>query len=134
MPAIPPVVPGLYPGPGQASLLRPNNQQYLLQGQSQASAVGNASIAVQLGRIQDSYPFGASFEIAFSGAPGTFEIDIQTADTDVPGNFVTISSLTGGLNSSNVGRVELPNFWAKYVRVFVKTLTNNVTTSVLVTR
>jgi hypothetical protein len=75
--------------------------------------------------------------MAFSGAPGTFEIDIQTADIDQDSHYVTLNSLTtGSLNTSNVGRVELPNFWAKYVRVKVVSFANYATVNltVLLTR
>jgi hypothetical protein len=135
--------PGTYPGPGQASLLRSNAQQFLFNGTtvvagataSTSGANASASIAVQLERINRSfYPFGVSFEIGFSGAPGAFEVDVQTADRDQDSSYETINSLTGGLNASNVGRVELPSFWAKYVRLYVKTLTNAVTITALVTR
>jgi hypothetical protein len=101
-------------------------------------AVGESSIAFQLERVPNVvYPWGMSFDIAFSGAPGTFGIDIQTADIDQDSHYVTLNSLTtGGLNSSNVGRVELPNFWAKYTRVKVVSFANyaTVTLSVLLTR
>lgn len=130
----PPIAAGTYPGPGQAKLLRCGEQAFVFQ-QSIAPS-GTASVAVQLERIKAStvYQFGASFEISFSGSPGTFEVDIQTADTDADANFVSINAVTSGLNSNNVGRVELPLFWARYVRAKVITLTNNVTVSVLVTR
>jgi hypothetical protein len=134
---------GPYPGPGLANLLKSNEQQYLFTAATVppnqvAAANGSnasASIAVQLERIKSAfYPFGVSFEIGFSASPGVFEVDVQTADQDKDSSFVTISSLTGGLNASNVGRVELPTFWAKYVRVYVKTLPNPVTITALVTR
>jgi hypothetical protein len=63
-----------------------------------------------------------------------FEVDIQTADTDAEVNYVTINTLTAGLNASNIGRLELPNFWARYVRAKVVTLTNAVAVTVKVTR
>ena len=131
--ALPPPTPGPYAGSGKASLLRANGQQYLLQATNISSG---ASIAVQLERLKTPYfyPWGVSFEITFSGAPGTFQIDVQTSDTDQSTSYVTIASLNGGLNSNNVGRVELTNLWAKYVRVNVTTLTNLVTVTALVTR
>jgi hypothetical protein len=130
----PAITPGAYPGNGQAKLLRCGEQAYLFYQNNVAA--NSASVAVQLERIKAGtfYPFGASFEIAFSGAPGTFEVDIQTADQDIDGNYVSINLVTSGLNSNNVGRVELPLFWARYVRAKVISLTNPVTVSVLVTR
>lgn len=126
-----------YPGPSLATLLRTNQQVYLVGGPGQGEnvAVGYSSIAYELERIKSSYyPFGASAEIWFSGTPGAFEVDLQTADLDIDSHYVTISQLTGGLNSSNVGRIELAAFWAKYIRAHVTALANPVLLSVLLTR
>lgn len=125
-----------YAGQGQAKLLNVNSQAYFFNGETIFSAPV-ASIAFQLGRPTSMYyPWGASFEFWFSGAPGVFEIDIQTADIDMDSHYCTINTVnnTNQLNSFNVGRVELPQFWAKFVRVYVKTLTNAVLFSALVTR
>jgi hypothetical protein len=138
MPASPMVLPGFYPGPGQAALLRPNNQQFLFQQQLVVPALArrvdgsnlSASIAVQLGRIQDGYPWGMSFQYWFTNIsgvaanPGTFEIDIQTADFDNDASYVTQQSPNGGLNGDYSGRYEFPIFWAKFTRVYIKTLAN----------
>jgi hypothetical protein len=130
-----------YGGTGKATLLRDNQQMFLFQ--QDTVAAGMASRAVQLERINRSnYPWGVSFEIYFTdvngnpASPGAFEVDIQTADIDQDSHYCTINALNaaGQLNASFVGRIELPNFWAKYVRAFVKTLTNAVSTSVMVTR
>lgn len=125
-----------YKGSGQATLLRENRSEFLFELTDNATA-GTASKSVNLERRPGSfYPWGASFEIFFSGAPGTFEVDIQTADIDQDSHYCTISTInsTGSLNANNVGRIELPQFWAKYVRAYVKTLTNPVQVGVLVTR
>jgi hypothetical protein len=127
---------GAYPGNGLAKLIGSNRQKYLFENDN--VVVGESSVAYQIERIPGmSYPWGMSFDIAFSGAPGTFEIDIQTADIDQDSHYVTLNSLTtGSLNTSNVGRVELPNFWAKYVRVKVVSFANyeTVNLKVLLTR
>lgn len=130
----PTITPGAYPGAGQAKLLRCGEQANLFYETNAPS--GTASTAVQLERIKAAtvYQFGVSFEISFSGAPGTFDVEIQTADTDAESKYVSIAAVTSGLNASNVCRVELPSFWARYVRVKVVVLANPVTTSVLVTR
>ena len=122
-----------YAGPAQAQLLYENRQAFLFQNESVAA--GTASIAYQLHRERGAfYPFGMSIEISFSNAPGIFQIDVQTSDTDQNANYVTINTMNSGLNSYNVGRLELPSFWAKYTRVKVITLTNAVNTTVLLTR
>ena len=122
-----------YPGTGQAQLIYENRQVFLFQNETVAA--GTASIAFQLHRVRgSSYPFGMSLEIGFSADPGTFEVDIQTSDTDDNPHFVTINTVNSGLNSFFVGRVELPSFWAKYVRARVVTLTNAVAITVKLTR
>ncbi len=138
--ALPPVSPGIYPGAGQASLLRANSQQWLFQKQLVTS--GQASIALQLERIKMSYyyPFACSFQIFFTdvnGAPanpGAIDIEVQTSDIDADAQFVNESGLTGGLNASFVGRVQLTLSWMKFVRVLATTVTNAVYLNVLVTR
>lgn len=118
---------------GRAKLLRTNQQAFLLN--NEIIAAGFSSAAVQLDRIShSSYPFGVSFMIKFSADPGTLEVDIQTSDTDVDSDYCTISTFNTALNANFVGRVELPQFWAKFVRASIKTLTNAVATTVLVTR
>jgi hypothetical protein len=122
-----------YTGPAQAKLLYENRQEYLFQNENVTN--GTASIAYQLHRERGAfYPWGISLELSFSGNPGVFEVDIETADFDADSHFVTINTLTGGLNTSYVGRLELPSFWAKYVRAHVVTVTNPVTVTILLTR
>jgi hypothetical protein len=125
-----------YPGAGQATKVDQGLQVYLFQ--NEYVVVGESSIGCLLSRIPGIfYPWGISFDVAFSAAPGTFEIDVQTADIDQDSHYVTIASLTtGALNSGNVGRVELPNFWARFTRVRVVSFANyaTVTLTVLLTR
>lgn len=142
--------PGIYPGPGQASLLRANEQQWLFQnnliaGGGTVALNGSnpsASIAVQLERKPGVYyPFGVSLQVFFtnvSGAaanPGAFEIDLQTSDIDQDSQYVPVlTGLTTGLNASFAGRIESSTLWTRYARAYVKTLTNAVYSSILITR
>jgi hypothetical protein len=128
-------------GTGQAILLRENQQRYLFQ-QEQVT-VGRASIAVQLERVRGSYyPWGISFQFYFTDVngnpadPGAFGIDIQTSDVDQDALYSTALPYPGTatLNASFSGHAELVNFYAKYVRVSVKSLTNAVYVNVLATR
>lgn len=121
-----------YQGAGNAALLRTNKQTFLFNNETVSA--GSASVAVQLERIShSSYPFGASFQVKFSGAPGVFEVDIQAADTDADGDYVTVASIAA-VGSSNVTRYDMTNLWPKFVRALVKTLGNAVNVTVLVTR
>ena len=128
-----PQAPGNYPGPGQASLINAGHQYYAWN--NQAVPASTASVAFLLERQKSSsYPFGAGFEVAFSGAPGAFEIDIQGAETDQDANFVKLGAITS-VNASNVGRYDLPpSQFPKFVRLFVSSLTNAVNITAVVTR
>lgn len=127
-------------GPSQGTgsvptpILNRNHQYFLWAQQPRAQALTNASVAVKLYRIPGAfYPDGYSIEVSFSGDPGVFELDIQHADTDSDGYYVTIASISS-VNGSFVGRFELPNISARFVRVYLATLTNNVTTTAQISR
>ena len=135
MQGLPPTNPGPYPGGGQAVLLRANEQQTLWLNQNLVAGT-TASVAVQLERIKMSYyyPWGAAFQVAFSGAPGTFEIDIQFAEIDTDADYVTVGTITA-VNASNVGRYDMPNtVFPKFVRAFAKTFPNAVTATLVASR
>jgi len=130
-----------YPGNNLATLQYENTQKFLFQnefygigGGQQMPSLNFRSIAYQLRRERGaSIPFGASFELHFSGAPGAFAIDVQTADTDVDVNYVTVNTFNA-VNANNSASIQLPAFWAKFVRAVIQTLTNPVNTTLMVTR
>ena len=132
---------GAYPGNGLANLIGYNRQGYLWDNAvvPAGASQGSLSVAFQISRIDNAfYPWGLSFECWFSGAPGTFEIDILGANNDIgyptPGNYVQIGSINA-VNSSNVGRWDMPSYvWPKYVAAYMKTLGNAVTVTLQVTR
>lgn len=135
--ALPATLPGVYPGPGRAPLLRVNEQQWLFR--QQLIAAGQASIAVQLERNKKSGPYGASVQIWFTDVngvaanPGTFEVDVQASDLDQPGLYGLEYGLTA-VSATFSGRIELQTNWMLYLRVYVATLTNAVYTNALVSR
>ncbi len=121
-----------YPGGGHAILLGTNRQHFLFNNETVPA--DTASIAVQLARIShSSYPFGASFQLKFGGSPGAFEVDIQVSDTDTDEDYITVAQLDN-VSSNFVTRFDLTNLWPKFVRGYIVTLTNSVTTTLLVTR
>ena len=126
-----------YAGGGKALLLNTNTQGMFFM-QETLSGTPVASVAFQLSRPTGMYyPWGASFTLWFSGNPGNFEVDIQTADIDDPKHYCNVASWVNAvsLNASFVGRIELTdNFWAKFVLVNVTSLTNAVQISCMVTR
>lgn len=98
-----------------------------------AEASGTITASTQLSVHRDPHaPACLSVEIQFSVNPGVFQIDLQTADTDAEINYVTKASLTTGLNASFVGRIEITNLVATFVRLKKVTVTNacNVTAKI----
>jgi len=128
-----------YGGTGSATLLRDNQQVFLFQKEN--NIVGKASAAYQLERINRSYyPWGVAFQVAFTDVngnpadPGSFQIDIQASDIDQDSQYCPLNSWSSGsLNPSFVARIELQNFYAKYIRAKVTSLGNAVYTTLLVT-
>lgn len=115
---------------GNATQLSPGDQVAVFN--AEAIAAGTASQAVSAQRA-GSTPYGESWEIIFSAAPGAFQVDIQHADTDVDAAYVTVNSVSA-VNTNQAARVELPACWAKFSRCKVVTLTNVVNTTARVTR
>ena len=125
-----------YPGPNQAKLMRENTQVQLWQNDTVPAGVlnGSLSMAVQLERVRSAhYPWGFSVEVAFSGAPGVFEVDIMGADTDNANYYVTLRTIAA-VNAGNVGRVDILDTWVKYVALYMRTLPNAVTVTGQITR
>ena len=78
-------------------------------------------------------PRAVSIELMFlnktTGAPadpGAFEVDVQVAYTDLDGNYDTLQTINSGLNDSFVTSVPLTAFSARFIRLFMTTLTNDV--------
>jgi len=121
-----------YPGNSLAELQYENTQFFFYQNET--APTGTLSAAFELRRERGNfYPNGLSVQVAFAADPGVFEVDVMTSDTDVAAYFVQTAQITT-VNAGFVGRVELPNIYAKYVAVAVKTLTNAVAVTVMGTR
>ncbi len=67
-----------------------------------------------------------SVEIIFSGAPGTFSLNLQTADTDADANYVSEGSAVSSA-PNNVVRMEVPQVVANFARIVFTALANSVT-------
>jgi len=71
-------------------------------------------------------------EIIFSGNPGTFAANLQTADTDGDGNYVSIAAgaiANAQMNGTYVARIEIADVVAHFARLYIGTLPNNVSAS-----
>ena len=130
-----------YPGGGLGKLLRANRQGFMWDNDTVPAGVfpGSLSTAFLLERLDNaSYPWGASFEVVFSGNPGAFEIDIVGCNIDQAQNYTYLGMInlaTSYVSGYYVGRWDMPsNVWVKYVAAYMKTLTNAVQTTLQVTR
>ena len=80
---------------------------------------------------QKPAPIALSFELAFAGNPGAFNIQIQDADTDATGNYVTlptagtVTSCPVTAGGSFTCRVELSPWRANFGRLYVQTQAAN---------
>ena len=130
-----------YPGNGLATLLRANRQGFFWDNEAPPvnTFPGSLSTALLLERLDyASYPWGTSFEAYFFGNPGAFQIDIVGANIDEAQYYVqlgTITSANSYVSGYYVGRWDMPsNMWVKYVAAYMKTLTNAVNVTLMVTR
>ena len=65
-------------------------------------------------------------EIVWSAASGAINVQLQTADTDIDAAYIQEGALITN-NTGNVTRAEFPDVVAKFARILISTLTNNVT-------
>jgi hypothetical protein len=69
----------------------------------------------------------AAVEIVWSAAPGAISVQLQTADTDIDAAYIQEGAPITNVNSGNVTRAEFPDVVAKFARILIATLPNNVT-------
>lgn len=110
---------------------------------AEAQIAGAISIAVNLTAQMGDPPQAVAWEFRFSGAPGTFELDIQEADTDADAFYVLPSSAVNANSAlykvtatiaNNIARVEIPGPLSKFQRVKIVSLQNAVSITAKVTR
>ena len=69
----------------------------------------------------------AAVEIVWSAAPGVISVQLQTADTDIDAAYIQEGAAITNVNAGNVTRAEFPDVVAKFARILIATLPNNVT-------
>jgi hypothetical protein len=69
----------------------------------------------------------AAVEIVWSAAPGAISVQFQTADTDIDAAYANEGAAFSNLTAGNVTRAEFPDVVAKFARILIATLPNNVT-------
>lgn len=130
-----------YPGPANATAINtvpplpqaiyPGDQKEVFTAE-QPAVVPQASIAVALGTGPGvPAPRTVSVEGFWSGAPGNFEVDLQTSDTDADGMYQLegsgITQASPGVNTTaNTFRAEFTGVTANFARLLLKVRTNAV--------
>lgn len=129
----------VYPGTANATTtnttpplpaaLYPGDQQTVFSAEQPVA--GTASISVAFGVRPAGGPNTISVEGFWSGAPGNFEVDLQTADTDADGMYqiegtgITQASTTVN-TTANTFRAEFANVTANFGRLLLKSRANAV--------
>ena len=117
---VPPLPVALYPG-----------DKGIVFNAEQPAAPPQASISVALGERPGGGVKTLSVEGFWSGAPGNFEVDLQTSDTDADGSYQAegagITQASAGVNTTaNTFRAEFANVSANFARLVLKTRANAV--------
>lgn len=96
-----------------------------------------ASIAVLLVPQDGGPPPMVTVEGRFSGAPGAFSVQIQEADTDADGFYITPAATAytvTAVSANNVFRVDLSPTGGKFLRILLSARANAVNFTCKVTR
>lgn len=122
-----------YQTSGSITALYPGDSKVVFSAETPTS--GTASLQVALSQAPGGTPTKLSMEIAFAAAPGAFEYDLETSDTDSDADYVPESTTVTTVNAGFVGRAEFPNIIALFARVRAKTQNaNGVASTVKLTR
>lgn len=107
-----------------------------------AVGFGESAIVINGENIQPSLPFKSaqaalaptfttgvqriSVEVAFAANPGAISWQLQSSDTDADANYVNEGSAVTTLNATFVSRLELSGVVARFARILVTAMANNV--------
>jgi hypothetical protein len=106
-------------------------------GETLVSGAISIAVCLQPGFEGQPAPM-VTVEGIFSAAPGSFEVDIQEADTEADAFYILPSAAAYTVTAVNAAtqafRVDLSPTGGKFLRVYLKTLTNAVKFTCKVTR
>lgn len=99
-------------------------------------AVPQLSQQVSIGGVYENAPGTLSVEGRFSGAPGAFEVDLMTADTDTDANQYQLegSGITAVGADGVSFRAEFQNVSANFAALLLKSRANAVTLTARISR
>ncbi len=101
---------------------------------AESPATNAASQQVALGQGQSQDTVAVSIEINFSGAPSTFSIQPQVADTDVDAAYVAQGSPITTVNTGQYALLQITGIRANFMRLFMTDdPANSVTTTATIT-
>ncbi len=116
-----------------ATFLQMNGQYSVWNAESIAANSASAAVLLERRKSSNNYPvWGFAIQVTSADSLGTFDIEVQGAETDVAASYVKLVSITA-TNTSNVGRADVMTYYPKYVRLFVRTLTGNHTVTAIIT-
>jgi hypothetical protein len=117
----------------KAVFLQTNGQYLVWSAESVAANGKSAAVQLERRKSQTNYPaWGFAVQISSTTSIGTFEVEVQGAETDNDASYVKLASITTA-NASNVGRGDFMTYYPKYVRLFMKTLTGTQTITGIIT-
>jgi hypothetical protein len=113
-----------YQTSGSITALYPGDSSTVINAEQPVS--GTASKQVALSQNQGGGAAQAlSVSVNFSGAPGAFEIDLETADIDQDIYYVPNPATLTTVDANNTARGEYPNIVALFARLRTKTQNAN---------
>jgi hypothetical protein len=110
--------------------LAPGEVVKVWAAETPSPGVGGASASQQLALVRLQTQSGTPFNVSgfFSGAPGTFEIDVQGSNDDVDTHYNTLSG--GQINSvdstNNTFNLQAVQIDTPFVRLLMRTRGNSV--------
>jgi hypothetical protein len=118
--------------------LYPGDSVLLWNAEHVQPSVAEASIAFTLPQATGVGTLAAVvFELLFGGAPGSFEMDIQEADTDADAFYIMPTPAAykiTAVNANQIARSDILTWGGRFGRVYFPTLTNDVLVTVRATR
>lgn len=124
-----------YKSSGNITAIYPGDSSTVWNAETITTASKSLQVALAPSLVGDT--FSISFDITFSGAPGTFTVTAQTAQNDVDGDYVNI--LGGSMNSVSSSSGNTCNWQgqvsARFARLVMTTQpSNSVTVTASISR
>lgn len=109
----------------------PGDAVKVFNAESLTTGESSQALALSPSRFGENTKY-ISVELVFSGAPGTFTIDVQEADTDADGNYAKVGTSITTVTSPSTVTAILDNIQisARFVRLHVTAAPSNSVTAI----